>query len=173
MDAYLQSRKYDEKLLHDVLALDAEVYPQDFQGTFASVKPRFKAYPEMFIYRYDAENSLIGYVCFFPIIHSLASKIENSAYLYDDDITGNEIVKGPNNLYLVISIAVNEKYRQEKIATHLISEMLLTLKKNKRPLTIYAYTINQESYNLFSKFNFKTSKKINDKIRLLYLKLTE
>lgn len=171
MGEYLRSTIYDEKLLRDVLALDALVYPPDFQGTFASVKHRFKAYPEMFIYRYDKENNLIGYICFFPISTLLQIKIKNSNFLFDDNITHNEIVNGPNNPYLVISIAVSKKHQREKVATKLMREMILTLKKNNYPLTIYAYTINQESEKLFKNFSFKTLKKISNIISLQSLQL--
>lgn len=171
MGIYLQSIKYDEELLRDVLALDAALYPRSFQGTTLTVKPRFEAYPEMFIYRYDSENNLIGYICFFPVSHELEEKIKNSPLLYDDNITGKDIVNRPNNPYLVISIAVNKKYQRKKVATNLMQVVISKLQTKARPLTIYAYTINHESDKLFKKFSFKTSKKISDTIRLQYLKL--
>lgn len=168
MSKFLKSIKYDRKLLSDVLALDKKLYAQNFQGTFASVKKRFKAYPEMFIYHYDEHGELAAYICFFPITNKLEARLLNSDKLFDDNISHRDIIKNGvyASAYFIISVAVNENFQNQKFATALLHELLHSLKQQVRPFKIYAVTINNESEKLFTKFNFKKIKQYYHEISL-------
>lgn len=180
MIKYINSSFFDKETLLDVLKIDSLVYPKEYQGTYKSVSKRFSACKKMFIYAYNEDDELIGYICFFPIKDSLLNKIVNSNNIFDDNIKKEEITnyqKGMTHNIFVISIAITKKYQKKGIGKILVEKMIAFLinvnKDNIKINNIYATTINKSSQKLFQHFNFKVLKTYSENETLLKLNLKD
>lgn len=117
------SKNLDPEFLNDILELDAMVYEDDLQGSYASLKERLDANDEMYLLLYEKEN-LIGYICFFPITNQLSDSIYKDDTIHDDDITKDDIEiyhKNKKTDIYILSVVINPNNKDYK-ATQLLVE---------------------------------------------------
>ena len=75
-----------EDFIVDVNNLDHSLYPPNYVGSVESIKERFTANNEEYILAYN-NDTLVGYICFYPITKALADKIKCLNKVIDDEIS--------------------------------------------------------------------------------------
>lgn len=109
-----------EDVIHDIITIENEVYPENMRGDFESIRARFTKYPEMFFLVYD-KDKIVGYFCYFPISQKLYEEIVFNKAFRDGDIKPESIVslEKASHIY-ALSIAILKKYQNLGIAEKLM-----------------------------------------------------
>ena len=91
------SSNLTEDFIVDVNNLDHSLYPPNYVGSVESIKERFTANNEEYILAYN-NDTLIGYICFYPTTKVLADKIKCLNKVIDDEISKKDILKYDDRL---------------------------------------------------------------------------
>lgn len=158
----------------EIMKIDSLVYSKELQGTYETISDRFKANNESYILMVDKkDNSIIGYICFFPITFALYEKIISTSDIVDNDISANDIVKysldQPNYLY-IISVAILSKYRDSGVIEKLINAYNKFLKQKVQIgyaiECILGTAISNDGIKFLKKLNFSFYKDLQFEYKL-------
>ena len=167
------SSNLTEDFIVDVNNLDHSLYPPNYVGSVESIKERFTANNEEYILAYN-NDTLVGYICFYPITKVLADKIKCLNKVIDDEISKKDILKYDDRLknitILLMSIVVSKNYQNKGIGSSLISKMMsyleLKIQTGIDISEILAETVSEDGEKIVSKFGFKKRGGFNNKAKL-------
>lgn len=150
----------------NILELDAEGYPSEFQGNFSSVMDRVLSNRDCLI-MVRFQEKIVGYICFFPICESLFNEIMNSSNMYDNDIVGTQIIEyGLNSNLFIISIVISDKYRNGEVIKILNNSFKRWIaNKIDKGITFQnflAYSISTDGVKWLHNFGFEPYKRITE-----------
>jgi GNAT superfamily N-acetyltransferase len=157
--------EYD--FIPDVLALDADVYDKELQGTYESVQGRYNMNKESYVLAYKNRKKLIGYICFFPITEIFREVLLKSEKPFDDDISPENIApysKNSEQDVFIISAVVDPEYQGNGIGKKMMDQLFYFLSKKIRSghriknIYTYAYTAGGEA--LCESTGFKKIKRV-------------
>lgn len=158
--------------IQDVIELDKLCYEEHLLDTFDSVYNRYLANKNSYVLIYD-NDTLVGYICYFPISNTLYNKIYYDNIFVDTDIKSNDIVEykeGESHNIFIISIAVHPNYRHRGISQILFQGMfnrIRHLKNNGVYINnIVAFAVSQAGEKCLLNNNFEKIKEIYEGISL-------
>jgi GNAT superfamily N-acetyltransferase len=151
---YKYSAQMQKDFIADLLRIDASVFDESALGTDASIRARLNANKDGFILAIDNENkdneTIVGYLSFFPITDDLSRRIQTENKTYDDDILNTDILPSYDSDVdfdiILLSAAIIPDYQGRGIGAALSQKCFEFLKGKAasgsriRDLFSYAYT---------------------------------
>jgi hypothetical protein len=161
-----------QNFINEALYLDSLVYQPKYQGTYHSVYERYQKNLDSFILVKDGET-IIGYICFFPISQNLYNRILLDNHIMDDDISPVDVLpytKGCRHHLYIISAVIHPDYRDSEpvvLLTNKFVEFLAKKQKDKYFIdNILASTVSNDGVKLLEKLHFTFCKPLEDSNRL-------
>lgn len=176
MQNYILKRSDEVSInfLKEILKLDSKVYPSDLQGDIKSLENRFLKNKESYQLLYTENNTLIGYICYFPITNDLSKDIYKSSKIHDDDITEKDIVNYSKTIssdVYVISVVIDPDYRDGNAVKTLTEgfEKDIKTRVNEGYLinNVLGTAISDDGRKFLSNMNFKKIKNIENGYTLM------
>jgi len=166
---YKHSSDIKEDFIADVLRIDAKVFKPSDQGTENSIRERYNANKDSYIFALH-NYEIVGYVCFFPITEEFSKKINSEEKAFDDDIRKEDIRsdyptgKDAKFDLFLISCAVLPEYQEKGIGVELMNRFFSfvsdKIQNGSRIRNMYSYTFTNPGAWLLDKYAFSEVKYI-------------
>lgn len=156
--------------LEKVLELDAIVYEPQYVGELANMQERYDVNPESFVCIINEEDeSLVGYINFFPCKDELYRSIRyESDVIRDDDICGAEIeaYRPEENHLFILSVAIHPDYRNSDVVILLTEswiDYLNRIQESGSPVTdILATAVSEDGMKFLRNRMFVQERQLED-----------
>lgn len=143
------------KFIDQVMSIDSSVYAKELLGTYESIRARFEKNNDSYTLVYD-NDSLVGYMCLFPITGRLYKSITDDKIFCDEDISSDDITDycKDSNLFM-ISVAIKPEYQHGEAVIELVKGFKKFLADKKgRINSISAFTVSEAGERFLSGIGF-------------------
>ncbi|MFA7075591.1 MAG: GNAT family N-acetyltransferase [Candidatus Izemoplasmatales bacterium] len=163
-----QTKVFDLEMLEKVYNLDKMVYSEEMAGNIDSDSKRFKKIPESFLLLYE-DDSIIGYICFFPVTDQFFKGMLSSDNLYDNNIVPvdmKEFIKTENHHIFIISMVINPTYKSNglfRMLTKAFKKRIKAYHEDGYNISdISGYAVSGAGEHILKSFGCKLIKEIYD-----------
>lgn len=127
-------------IIDEIMSLEAQCFPPEYRGSKEKIMQRWERYDDMFITENYGDDSIKGFLAYFPVNDYFLAKLKNSSKPLDDNISPEDICPKENaTAFFIISLCVDKEYRRQGMATCMLYKLL-----DHTDLPVYAEVVTEE-----------------------------